>query len=334
MKYAIIALSVLFLAGVSMASTTTVNVVITNGQATGTGANFQQMIVFNSMNYNTLVANNMQNIEFTYTNKTVIPSWLESYNNRTHVIYWLLLKNGIKGKGTLRADLVIYPTNTNLMNGATIGEAPELTSPYAKYDNGAKIFTFYSNFVNGSKWSEKGGSKGITFSSSNGLTLNKAINTSCNDANGEIASVGTKISSGNTIEMFGTLGGGAQANWAAGAFSLAVGNNSCGGNNLGGAIDIPSLSQFQHRLCNAGYVNCIDISYPKKLDVLTLATTSNMIYSSMNYSRHFSQTSTSFTNANIIIYLQKQSGSKTTTATWVRERTTPPKNLMPKVKIG
>jgi hypothetical protein len=48
------------------------------------------------------------------------------------------------------------PLTTSLFNNVNTGEAPQLSSTYAEYDDGANIFNFYDNFagtvLNTSKW--------------------------------------------------------------------------------------------------------------------------------------------------------------------------------------
>ncbi len=55
-------------------------VTITNHQSSATPAPFQQMVTVDSANYAYVEASNLQNVEFFYSNGTVIPSWLESGN--------------------------------------------------------------------------------------------------------------------------------------------------------------------------------------------------------------------------------------------------------------
>ncbi|MGC8479669.1 MAG: hypothetical protein ACP5M9_03305 [Candidatus Micrarchaeia archaeon] len=62
-------------------------------------ANSQVMLTFNALNYSSHLASNLQNVEFFYSNGTVIPSWLEgnalneqqttNLNTASNVIYWL-----------------------------------------------------------------------------------------------------------------------------------------------------------------------------------------------------------------------------------------------------
>ena len=53
---------------------------LANQQSSATASPFQQMIIVNSSEYSGYEATNLQNIQFSYSNGTIIPSWLESGN--------------------------------------------------------------------------------------------------------------------------------------------------------------------------------------------------------------------------------------------------------------
>ena len=50
---------------------------ICNMQSSSTAAPFQQMLTVNSSKYKAYSAGNLDNIEFFYSNGTIIPSWLD-----------------------------------------------------------------------------------------------------------------------------------------------------------------------------------------------------------------------------------------------------------------
>ena len=117
------------------------------------------MITVNSMNYTSLESGNLQNIEFFNITGNAIPSWLESNNTNTSTgtIYWVKLTNSILGRSSAttgiqgHTNVTIFmgfaPLTTNLFSNTITGEAPQLSSTYAQYDNGANVFTtFYDNF--------------------------------------------------------------------------------------------------------------------------------------------------------------------------------------------
>lgn len=155
---------------------TTVPITITNTQGVATASPFQQKLELNVSNYTAyLNTGTLQNVEFSYSNGTLVPSWLESYSNGT-AIYWLKLSRGLSADSSTTIYLDIANQSTNLFNAAATGEAPQLSPTYAEYDNGANIFTNYWNF-NGDSLSgfQTGGSPGCCgyggVSADNGLTL-------------------------------------------------------------------------------------------------------------------------------------------------------------------
>jgi hypothetical protein len=122
---------------------------ITNNQLIPTPAPFQQEIIFNSKAYSSYEASNLQNVEFFTSNYSVIPSWLESgaSNTSTQTIYWLKLSKGIPAFSSIRIYVGFAKTDVNLFNGNNVGEAPQLSSTFAKYDDGKNVFNFYANFA-------------------------------------------------------------------------------------------------------------------------------------------------------------------------------------------
>ena len=112
-----------------------------------------------------------QNVEFFYYNGTVIPSWLENYT-ANHAIWWLKL-GSIPASSSITVYIGIAPTSTNLFNTVNDGEAPQLSSTYAQYDDGANIFNLYTNWAGTSApsgWTLASSSDGAA-SVNNGLTI-------------------------------------------------------------------------------------------------------------------------------------------------------------------
>ena len=126
-----------------------VDIILSNRQSVSTGPNFQQMIVVNSSRFASAEASDLHNVEFFYSNCTVIPAWIESGNSNgaSSTIYWLKLANGIPANKNITITLGFMPFSTNnFLNGSRLGEAPQLSPTYAQYDNGANVFNFYDNF--------------------------------------------------------------------------------------------------------------------------------------------------------------------------------------------
>ena len=124
-------------------------ITITNTQSSATPSPFQQMVNFTSSDngWTSISTGNFgQNVEFFYYNGTVIPSWLENYTS-TNAIWWLKVA-AIPAGSSETVYVGFAPTTTNLFNTVNDGEAPQLSSTYAEYDDGNNVFINYDNFAN------------------------------------------------------------------------------------------------------------------------------------------------------------------------------------------
>ena len=83
--------------------------------------------------------------------------------------YWLKLAKINAGSNTT-IYMGFASNTTNLLNGVTVGEAPQLSNIYGEYDNGKNVFLYYTNFTNLNGWSVNV-SKG-SYSINNGLIIN------------------------------------------------------------------------------------------------------------------------------------------------------------------
>ena len=120
---------------------------LTNSQTTATPAQFQQIIAINSLNYTSYITynSNFANFEYFYANGTVIPAWIESNDSNT-ITTWVKTIS-IPASSKLTIYLGFASETTNLLSGSGtsgIGEAPQLSSTYAEYDDGASVFLYYN----------------------------------------------------------------------------------------------------------------------------------------------------------------------------------------------
>ncbi|MCL5016680.1 MAG: DUF2341 domain-containing protein [Candidatus Parvarchaeota archaeon] len=118
---------------------------ITNSQTTATPSPFQQMINITSTSpgWAYISQDFGQNVEFFYPNGTVIPSWLENYTS-SHALWWVKV-GSIPASSSITIYMGFASSSTNLFNNKTTGEATQLSSTYAGYDNGANVFYVYFN---------------------------------------------------------------------------------------------------------------------------------------------------------------------------------------------
>ncbi len=123
--------------------------------ATATPTTFQELVSWNPSSYSTYEATNLGNVRFCADDacNTPLYAWLESCSSTcstsgsssTSANAWVKLTSSIAGNGgTLTVYLVFESTNVNFDDNYW-GEAPNLTSTYGQYDNGANVFNSYFN---------------------------------------------------------------------------------------------------------------------------------------------------------------------------------------------
>ena len=111
-------------------------ITLTNSQSQATPSNFQQLIQTALLYPN--------GVRFWSPTDGWLHAWLESISSGTATI-WLKIPSSIPANGTYQ--LYIIQDSTLPMNGVYWGEAPQLSSTYAQYDNGANVFNNYWNFA-------------------------------------------------------------------------------------------------------------------------------------------------------------------------------------------
>ena len=123
------------------ASFTTYSITL-SGVPTGTGT-YQQLITLDPATYT--INSQGSNILFYASNGTELYAWLESINS-TSALYWI---KSYEGSSTI--NMYVYPSTNNFFSSTGyLGEAPQLSSTYAEYDNGVKVFINYWNFIGSS----------------------------------------------------------------------------------------------------------------------------------------------------------------------------------------
>ena len=308
---------------------------ITNHQNIATSNTFQQEVVINTSRYATLEAPNLQNIEFFYPNGTIIPSWLESGNSSSNnTIYWLKV-GSIPANSSINAFIGFASTNTNLFNGKTVGEAPQLSPIYGEYDDGANVFNFYSDFkgtsLNTTKWIDggtgtncggtvvSGGGPGVIIN--NGLSISTDSST---DWGGIISSKGftpPAIFETDTISLSGVASG------------IAEGT----ANNLNAGMYLFNFwdSGFASGIIDEGLNNLAPPLISTGITGITwLSSSSQVVYH--NYiATQESQTAYSLpSNIYPIIGIGDCSSSSSISVQWARVRAYPPNGIMPSTSIG
>ena len=308
-------------------------ITFTNYQSVATATPFQQMLQINSSRYSGLESSDLSNVEFIYQNGTTIPSWLESgaSNKSSNTIYWLKL-NGIPAKGYAEVYMVFANPSRNMFNGITVGEAPQLSSIYAEYDDGASVFNNYWNFNGTSippgftEYTDGGGSVTVD----NGLNLNLlsgscsapsylsfVYNTPINPADTvvETYSTGTRSAGPTDVGIYtgnsGSAGGyaGVADTWGWGYGTIAGGYG-----NIGNPFDISSGSG----VASIYWIGQGDEGVGWNYDFVS-STNTNEAYSSSLY---------------MAVGTGHCTGGSDMTYYWFRTRAYPPNGVMPSVSVG
>jgi hypothetical protein len=310
-----------------------VPITIKNTQTSPTPNPFQQMINVSSSSTPWAYINTSQssyfgqNVEFFYSNGEVIPSWLEQYHPG-YVIWWIKIGN-IPSSSSITVYMGFASKTTNLFNTNNVGEAPQLSSTYAKYDEGANVFNFYDNFAGTSLSSNWVIGSGGSLSQNNGLTITSTA------SNIEASYEGLDISSPFVYDLYeeaqqtttglidaglgvqstsnptgATAGGGTTYGlwlWGTSSLSWVYFNN---GNSGGGTTPTPALNTFY--------------SY-------TVASSSSSAAYYINYNTQVGTASYGVGSSYIGFHAD---ASDEQFVQWVRVRAYPPNGVMPSVIFG
>ncbi len=184
---------IFFMSGVAGAVTVPTSITsylpitIQNAQTYAFPSNAQVPISFNALAYQSYESNSLNNTEFFFANGTIIPSWLEgntlNENNAANTLYksanvlfWLRIypSNSFFCASCSNTIYLGFASKTTSMLSSTItGEAPQLSSSYGAYDDGANVFALYDDFTGtalNARWTEWDSSAG-TLAVSNSLSL-------------------------------------------------------------------------------------------------------------------------------------------------------------------
>ena len=104
-----------------------------------------------------------------YYNGNPVYSWVESVSGGNMTV-WLKMPVSIPANSSIKINAI--PSNNTVLDGNYWGCAPQLTSTYGQYDNGASVFNNYWNFAGTSLPSSFSSyASGGSYSVSNGITL-------------------------------------------------------------------------------------------------------------------------------------------------------------------
>ena len=303
-------------------------------------SNAQVMLTFNALAYQSYLSGSLQNIYvYNSISGNTIPAWIEgnilneqqttSLNTASNVIIWLNDPNAniISTSADTNYYIGVGGTGTDFfVSGNNIGEAPQLSSSYAEYDNGNSVFNFYDNFSGttlSSKWTV------VT----SGQTVNNGMSQSSNS--------GAMIYSANSVYTFNPQNMIIE--------TYAYDTPALGTDANDGFLSIFQPSTAYHTYVSGGYF--LDDYDGAGSSTAISTTASNTVpsvwsiwYASasegqamVNYGTPISLSTDipAITSANIQLSVEnKVAKAGTQYFTWVRSRIYPPSGVMPATTFG
>jgi hypothetical protein len=301
---------------ISVSKTKTMLLNITNSQSipTPTGLQVMWQVPVSTLQADfPLLNRNLSNLRFVY-NGQFVPAWLESISNGTATI-WIKMPVSIPANSSILLNL--YFTLSLSFDGVYWGEAPQLSSTYGQYDNGASVFNNYWNFAGTSVPSGWSASSSLTATVNNGVKLVSTANSqyfgySTSFSTPTIVDIYGKVitrttSNSNLLNMFGSALGSA-TEWGGLAY------------NNGNVLGYSSASNTWSFTTTSWAINTFYI----------ITHTSSGI--SQSYQVNYNQFATSSISLSSF-YLMVWQTTSTTFIQWVRVRAYPPNGVMPTVEL-
>lgn len=132
-----------------------VPILITNKQGASTRSGLQVALNVDFSEYRNYLSSDAGNIRFfnssTFTSGFELPAWLETYSGNssdsastaTSSVVWVNLKGTVIGPSSSITLYMVFESATDF-DGINWGEAPELSSTFGGFDNGANVFAYYN----------------------------------------------------------------------------------------------------------------------------------------------------------------------------------------------
>ena len=298
---------------------------INNTQSTATAAPFVQTIVVNMSKYTAYLAGNLQNVEWAYANGTIITSRLQYGTNNTNAAYILKLPNGIAANSKISVYMDLVAPTTNLFNGGTVGEAPQLSSTYGEYDNGPNLYSFYYNFAGTTLNTSKFTVSGTDYSVNDGISITGASSATYIQSASEYNPQTEVIDVYSYVTALNNNGdyyqGYAQSGAGLPQYLLS---------DVGGASSQYTLANHN----SAGQTNA-DITGGSTIayQIWSVWSSTTESYATLNYSSA-TTLSTDFTAETAAYILFYQTSANTQHTYWVGVRPAPPNGVMPTATAG
>jgi len=303
---------------------------ITNNQNVATPAPFQQMVQLNLSQYPQLkgVASDLSNVYFSSdeAGQNKLYSWRETPASLTSTqIWWVLLPNGIPANGTVIIYLQV--SSSTELDGIYTGEAPQLSSTYGQYDNGASVFNFYDNFagtsLNTNLWVNNIANSGGTLIINNGMSYIRG-----SSGNNHPFIYSTSTPSAGVFETYGNIpAGGGGANYNVSGFGLSS-------NDMGYLAAVGSEGTSYGIMTNDGGLGIVMATgllggiYIWQVWIPSFPP--SIIYGSQNYGNKIgNDVNLPYDTQPIAFIDQENTGINLGPFYWVRARAYPPNGVMP-----
>ena len=315
-----------------------VTITLTNSQTTATVKNFQQLIKVDWNTYASDLNANVSNVRFynstTFSSSTELSGWIEDNNTTTATSsnVWVNLSGTIvPASGSVNIYMGFLATTASW--SPHWGLAPQLSTTYGQFDNGANVFTTYSNFAGTTlpaSWTELS-IQGLTVTVNNGITVTAGSSTYI--TTGEAAYYNAKTVVPSIVESYVKSQTTGNSNMGVGYTTSAPSTSSPPPNTVFagiGAADNVRAFAVNSGGSIAGTTGSA-VSVPGILSTVWIG--SSQITAEFNYVNPTTETSDVPTYANSYIVFIVQ-GSVTYTAYWIRDRAYPPAGVMPSVSFG
>ncbi len=313
--------------------------------ASSASSNAQVMLTFNALNYSSYLSSGLQNIYiYNSISGTTVPAWIEgnilneqqttNLNTVSNMIIWINDPNAniISTSTDTNYYIGIGATGTNFfISGNNIGEAPQLSSTYAEYDDGASVFpTLYQNFA--------GTSTPNGWTTSGTVTVNNGISIA-NGATAEIYSSSAYSSTQDSTKIIDFYGQGfivpASGDTGFGGFAGSCGNGSCGNVGIRGSSPAGTSGVWASNGA-AGTTTNFATNPPSGNQVWSVYWTSTPSdVGSYNYGATATTTSSiPTTSTTVYAGFWVNGDAQGVSAQWIRIRTYPPSGVMPGTSFG
>jgi hypothetical protein len=132
-----------------------VPITLTNSQSSATQDDLQVLISVDFQTYSTYLANDVGNIRFfnstSFAAPSELPAWLENYtggsgvaNLATSSDVWIKLAGTIIPANSETTIYMVFESTGIDFDGVYWGEAPQLSTTFGEFDNGANVFLYYN----------------------------------------------------------------------------------------------------------------------------------------------------------------------------------------------